>query len=78
MPDERELGRFEGMVLQKLNDLDRKLDDLGTDISFFKQDTYGRLNQNAQELARQRGWMAGIGVAAGAIGGFIKEFIFKH
>lgn len=79
MPDiEREQGRFEGMVIQKLNSLEQKLDEMRDDLITFRQDAYDRINQNAQDIARQKGWIAAIALVAGVAGGFVKSFIFRR
>jgi hypothetical protein len=78
MDVEREYGRFEGMVIQKLEGLEQKMDELRGDLITFRQDAYGRINQNSQEIARQKGWMAAIALVAGVAGGFIKSFLFRR
>ncbi len=75
---QREQGRFEGMVIQKLDSLEQKLDELREDLLTFRQDAYERINQNTQDVARQKGWLAAIALVAGAAGGFIKSFIFRR
>ncbi len=78
MDTEREQGRFEGMVIERLDALNQKLDEMREDFVSFRQDAYGRINQNSQDIARQRGWMAAIALVAGVAGGFIKSFVFRR
>ena len=75
---EREQGRFEGMIVEKLDGLDRKMDEVRLDLGTFRYDAYDRINLNAQEIARQKGWMAAIALVAGVAGGFIKGFVFRR
>ncbi len=78
MENEREFGRFEGMVIQKLDNLEQKLDTFQEDINLFKQDIYSRVMQNSQDIAHQKGWMAGLGILGGIIGDFIRSLIFRR
>jgi hypothetical protein len=78
LENEHARGRFEGMVIQKLDGLEQKLDEMREDLIIFRQDAYERINRNSQDIARQKGWMAAIGLAAGLVGGFIKSFVFKR
>ncbi len=74
----KEQGRFEGMVIQKLDDLKTGQEEIKEDSKLFKIDIYKKVTKNTTEIARQKGWMAGIAMAAGIVGGFIKGLIFRQ
>ena len=78
MENEREFGRFEGMVIQKLDNVEQKLDAFQEEMSLFRQDIYSRVMQNSQDIAHHKGWVAGLGILGGMLGDFIKSFIFRR
>jgi hypothetical protein len=71
----KEQGRFEGMIAEKLACIEEAMKSIQVDIGFIRGDTNDRLNINAQDIAKQKGWMAGIGCVAGIIGTFVGTFI---
>jgi len=72
---ERRRGYWEGQIAQKLDDMNCKIDELRKDFVVFREDAYKQININGREIARQKGWIAGIGLLAGAIGAAIKSLV---
>ena len=66
MPDQKEIGHLEGLIVgikEAIDRLDGKLDQIN-----------GRVRKNEQEIAKGKGIVLGISAVFGAIGGFIGAF----
>jgi hypothetical protein len=67
-------GRFEGKVLEKLDGLDKKMDDMKADFTDHKKAIYVRVDKNSLDIAKQKGWVAGIALTASAVGAFLGSY----
>lgn len=76
--EDKEQGRFEGMVVQRFDGIEEKLEAIREEQISFRYDAYDRINLNTQDIARQKGWMAAIALVGGTLGGFIKSFIYRQ
>ena len=75
MMDERDLGRFEGMVIERLDALGEKVDTLRQEFIGFRGDVYSRINKNSQDIARQKGIIGVISLIGGFLAGLVPGLI---
>ena len=62
---------FEGYVFAKLENLDRKLDQVNGAIKEHER----RIDANSQDIAKAKGWAAALGAVFGFLAAFVKGVI---